>query len=310
MSAPPDDMPKTRSWRDIPQEIAPRRMSNVGRRRLTMGAVRTIATAVALGAIGWGGFEIWRTLKNDPQRLAAMSDSRPLEEIKLTTDGVLDEAWLKRTMDLDPSAGLMELDLYALRSKLTASGQVRQAVLVREFPTTLKVILEERSPVVRLKARLGGQDARTFLVAHDGTVYDGEGYETSLVRSMPWLGGVRLIREEDGFQPLPGMEQLTDLIATARNGVPRRYATWRVVSMERMSSDGQIVVQTTEVPEIIFGVREDFYSQIARMDLILAETKRRAAAPVRSIDLSVGAAQVPVALHQPSADSPDISFPR
>jgi hypothetical protein len=46
------------------------------------------------------------------------------------------------------------------------------------------------------------------------------------------------------------------------------------------------------------------------MDLILAETKRRAAAPVRSIDLSVGAAQVPVALHQPSADSPDISFPR
>ena len=46
------------------------------------------------------------------------------------------------------------------------------------------------------------------------------------------------------------------------------------------------------------------------MDLILAETKRRTAAPVRSIDLSVGAAQVPVALHQPPGNLPDISFPR
>lgn len=310
MSAPPDDMPKTRSWRDIPQEIAPRRMSPVGRRRLTLGAARTLASIVAIGAIAWGGFEIWRTFKNDPQRLAAVSDSRPVETIKLKTDGVLDDAWLAETLDLSPTAGLMELDLYAMRSRLTASGQVRRAVLVREFPATLQVILEERSPVVRLKARLGGPDARTFMVAHDGTVFDGTGYESSVVRSMPWLGGVRLRREGDGFQPLEGIDRLTDLLSTARNGVPSRYATWRVVSLARMSSDGQILVQTTEVPEIIFGVREDFYSQIARMDLILAETKRRSASPVRSIDLSVGAAQVPVALHQPIPNSPDISFTR
>ncbi|MEJ6603477.1 MAG: cell division protein FtsQ/DivIB, partial [Verrucomicrobiia bacterium] len=310
MSAPPDDQPKTRNWRDIPQEIAPRRMSSVGRRRLTLGAVRTLASIVAIGAITWGGYGIWRTFKNDPQRLAAVSDSRPVEEIELKTDGVLDQEWLAQTLDMVPTAGLMELDLYAMRSRLTASGQVRRAVLVREFPATLKVILEERSPVVRLKARLGGPDARTFMVAQDGTVFDGTGYETSLVRSMPWLGGVRLLREGDGFQPLEGMDRLTNLLSTARNGVPRRYATWRVVSLARMSSDGQILVQTTDVPEIIFGVREDFYSQIARMDLILAETKRRSAAPVRSIDLSVGAAQVPVALNQPTTNTPDISFSR
>lgn len=308
MSSASGDPPPARSWRDIPQEITPRRMSSVGRRRLTMGAVRTLASVIALGVVGWGGYEIWRILQEDPQRLAAVSESQPVETINLTTNGVLDQAWLEETLALPAGAGLMELDLYALRSRLTASGQVNTAVLVREFPATLKVTLEERSPVVRMKAQLGGPDLRVFLVAQDGTVFAGHGYDRALIRSMPWLGGVSLRRSGSGFEPLTGIDRLADLLATARNGVPQRYATWRVVSLERMSTDGQIVVQSTEVPEIIFGVREDFYSQIARLDLILDETRHRAGSPIRSIDLSVGATQVPVALQLPSTPSNGISL--
>lgn len=287
-----------RSWRDIPQEIEPRRMSRVGRRRLNMGFVRTAAMVIALGAIGWGGYEIWRTLQQDPQRLTAGNESRPVEVINLQSNGVLDDTWLTETLAIEPATGLMELDLYALRSRLTASGQVRTAVLVREFPATLNVTLEERSPVVRMKAKLDGPEPRTFFVAQDGTVYHGHGYGVKLMRSLPWLGGVRLRREGNGFEPLEGIPQLADLLATARGGVPDVFATWRVVSLERLSADGQILVQSTQVPEIIFGVREDFYSQIARLDLILDEASRRTTAPLRSIDLSVGPSQVPVALGQ------------
>jgi hypothetical protein len=289
---------KARSWRDIPQDIAPQRMSRVGRRRLNMGLVRIAGLVVALGALSWGGFEIWKTLQHDPQRLTAGNESRPIERIDLQTNGVLDDAWLTETLAIAPGTGLMELDLYALRSRLTASGQVRTAVLVREFPTTLKVTLEERSPVVRMQAKLDDPEPRTFYVAHDGTIYDGQGYETRLVRSLPWLGGVRLRRAHQGFEPLEGIAQLADLLATARGSVPDIFATWRVVSLERLSADGQILVQSTTVPKIIFGVREDFYSQIARLDLILDETGRRTTAPLRSIDLSVGPSQVPVALNQ------------
>ncbi len=299
MSSEPDNqLPPARSWRDIPQEIAPRQMSSVGRRRLTFAGLRTLATIIALVAIGWGGYEIWRTLQINPQRLVAASDDRPVETIALDTDGVLDLGWVKETMALDPEDGLMELNLFALRSRLTAAGQVRTAVLVREFPTTLNVVLEERSPVVRIKARTRDPEARTFFVASDGTVFSGYGYDAQLERSMPWLGGVRLLRSGEGFEPLDGIDRLADLLGTARGGIPDRYATWRVVSLERMNSDGQILVQSTEVPEIIFGMREDFYSQIARLDLILDETKLRAVPPPRSIDLSVGASQVPVAFSQ------------
>jgi len=298
MSNDTPQSPKARSWRDIPQEIAPRRMSSVGRRRLNMGFVRTAAMVVTVGAMGWGGFEIWQTLQQDPQRLTAGNESRPVETINLQSNGVLDDAWLQETLALAPQTGLMELDLYALRTRLTASGQVRTAVLVREFPATLNVTLEERSPVVRMNAKLDGPDTRTFLVAQDGTVYHGEGYGPQLVRSLPWLGGVRLSREGSGFVPIEGIAQLADLLATARGAMPDRFATWRVVSLERLSADGQILVQSAQVPEIIFGVREDFYSQIARLDLILEETSRRTTVPLHSIDLSVGASQVPVAFNQ------------
>jgi len=296
--------PQARSWRDIPQEIQPRRMSSVGRRRMVWAVVRTLAVATVVAVAGWGGWEIWRTLQNDPQRLIASSENQPVESVMLKTNGVLDDVWLEQTLRIDPNATLMELDLFALRSRLTATGQVRTAVLVREFPATLHVTLEERSPVVRLQARLREPEARMFLVARDGTIFDGHGFDRALVRSLPWLGGVRLRRSGDGFEPLPGITRLADLLTTARDAMPNRYSTWRVVSLEKVSSDGQILVQTTEVPEIIFGLREDFYSQIARLDLILDETTRRAAPPIRSINLAVGSSQVPVALHQPSPAAP------
>lgn len=305
MSRPADRQPpKARSWRDIPQEIEPRRMSRVGRRRLNFAFIKTATLIVVLGAMGWGGYEIWHTLQQDPARLTAVNESRPVEVVDLQTNGVLDDAWLSATLDLAPDAGLMELDLYALRGRLTASGQVRTAVLVREFPATLKVTLEERSPVVRLKAKLDAPEPRTFFVAQDGTIYRGHGYAPKLVRSLPWLGGVRLRREGEGFVPLSGIDRLADLLATARGSIPERFANWRVVSLERLTADGQILVQSSQVPEIIFGIREDFYSQIARLDLILDETRRRATGPLRSIDLSVGAAQVPVALHQSASVTP------
>lgn len=299
MSRPTDrQLPRARSWRDIPQEIEPRRMSRVGRRRLNFALVKTLSLVVALGVIGWGGYEIWQTLQQDPGRLTSVNESRPVEVVDLQTNGVLDEVWLQETLDLAPAAGLMELDLYELRERLTASGQVRTAVLVREFPATLKVTLEERSPVVRLQAKLDAPQPHTFFVAQDGTIYRGHGYATKLVRSLPWLGGVGLRREGDGFVPLAGIDRLADLLSTARGSIPDIFASWRVVSLERLAADGQILVQSSQVPEIIFGVREDFYSQIARLDLILDEIRHRTTAPLRSIDLSVGAAQVPVALNQ------------
>lgn len=306
--------PTARSWRDIPQQIAPQAMSKVGRRRLTFRMVRNIAIVVGILVLAGGGFEIWRTLKNDPQRLVATAASEPLKHITVESNGVLSEGWVSDQLALGEDVGLMDLDLYTLRSRLTETGQVQAAVLTREFPDTLKVILDERSPVVRVKARLNGPDVRDFLVARDGTVFSGYGFSTQTLSSLPWLGGIRLVRNGAGFLPLDNLDAVADLLITARGHAPDLFETWRVVSLERMGQDGEIVVQSSVVPKIIFGTREGFYSQIARLDLILAETRSHSRAPLKSINLAVGASQVPVALMQPvsgpaSSVTPTVRFP-
>jgi hypothetical protein len=284
-----------RTWRDIPQEIAPRAMSRVGRKRLTYRTVRSIAATVTVVAIGAGAFEIWRTWSETPQLLAAPVDSQPVKTVTVQSDGVLNQAWVERTLALPRGVGLMELDLYSLRTRLMASGQVASAVLTREFPDTLKVVLAERSPVVRLKAQLGAESPRDFLVARDGTVFLGEGFSSDMVDTLPWLAGVRLVREGSGFLPLAGMDRVSELLATAISNTPRLYAGWRIVSLERMNTDGEILVQSAEVGEIVFGLREDFFSQIARLDLILERTAPGRDQPLRSVNLAVGPSQVPVA---------------
>jgi cell division protein FtsQ len=224
---------------------------------------------------------------------------------------VLSQDWVKQTLDLPNNIGLMELDLCSLRARLLDHQQVKSAVLKREFPDTLRVVLQERFPVVRLKARLNGPDVRDFLVAQDGTVFAGHEFEQMETRRLPWLGGVRLVRHGDGFAQLSGIDRVADLLSTARSNTPKVYDTWRVVSLERMARDGQIIVQSSQVPEIIFGLREDFFTQLARLDLILEETMERNIPVMKSIDLSVGARQVPVALHTPLQDGgvPAVHFP-
>ena len=274
-------------------------MSPVGRRRSTFRTVRTVATVVGVAAVAAGAFEVWRTWRDTPQLLATPVDSQPVRTISVQTDGVLDRSWVERVIELPEGVGLMELDLYALRARLMSSGQVASAVLTREFPDTLRVVLAERSPIVRLKAQLGGGEPREFLVARDGTVFIGEGYPTEMTESLPWLGGIRLVREGTGFLPLTGIDRVSDLLATALAHAPRQYATWRIISLNRLPTDGEIVVQSSEVGEIVFGTREDFYPQIARLDLILEQTAARPDQPLERVNLAVGPSQVPVSFANP-----------
>jgi cell division protein FtsQ len=291
-----------RTWRDIPQTVAPRAMSSAGRRRLAFSTAKTIAAVLIGGTALWGGFEIWRTLQVEPTRLTAPGKSEPVRHIDLRTDGVLDQAWVTRVLALPAGAGLMELDLFALQQRLVAGGQVHSAVLSRQFPDTLVVALQERTPVVRIRAAVGPAEAQDFVVARDGTVYLGVGYSEGLMASLPWLKVGALTRAGEGFVPLEGLEKVADLLVTAQANAPALYRSWSVVDIDRLEADGELRVTCAPAShpgqrtEVIFGTREDFLTQVAFLDATIEQIALRPhlPAPVR-INLAVGGRQVPVA---------------
>lgn len=299
MSEEKDNAASERSWRTIRQDVTPRAMSARGRRRRQIAWLKVVSLVALTGAAGWGIYEMVHTWENDRAAIASAVKSEPVKDIVIVTDGVLGKDWAARLLALPRNTTLMALDLAALREKLIAVGQVRVAVLTRSFPDTLVINLQERTPVARIQVE-DRLEKKQLLVAKDGVVYEGVGYDKALLATLPWLADFRLRRTEDGqgYAPIDGMKQVSDLLTTAQLQAPHLYREWLFVSLARLATHEEIAVKAQDIPEIVFSAKQDFFRQIAQLDMIVDETKRTLTDPqIQSVNLALGP-QVPVKLAQ------------
>ncbi|HTZ20889.1 MAG TPA: FtsQ-type POTRA domain-containing protein [Opitutaceae bacterium] len=290
-----EHLPIARSWRDIPQEVKARSMSKSGRRRHALALAKMIGGTGLAGVLVWGAIELVTTIEQNPKEIARDTQSVPVKHLELVSDqGALDRAWLERTLALPKGVTLMELDLAKLQAKVLANSQVRTAVLTKSFPDKLTVAIVERTPIARLKAQLHPGELRDYLVARDGMLFDGLGYADELRDTLPWLdlGDARLTRRGEGFAPIEGMAVVADLLAKAKAEAEHLYRTFQVVSLARLASDDEIEVRTTEMTQVIFSTRDDFFRQLAKLDRVRDEFKPTPELPLAKVDLSLG--QFPV----------------
>lgn len=300
MSEESPSAPSVRSWRTIRQEVTPRAMSRRGRRRQQMVWLKGIALTLLVGGSIWGLSTIFNAWESDRAALAAAVRSEPVREVVLVTDGVLTREWTVQTLALPRNISLMALDLAAQREKLMAHGQVRLAVLTRSFPDTLVVTLQERTPVARIHVADGPGIPRQFLVAKDGVVYEGAHYDKTMVAGLPWLAGFSLRRAATGgYEPIPGLDQVADLLSTAQIQAPHLYRDWLFVSLARLRDHHELVVKAQDIAEIVFNTRDDYYRQLAQLDYIIDATRAQLGdePALQSVNLALGP-HVPVKLAQ------------
>jgi cell division protein FtsQ len=284
-------LPETRSWREIPQQVKPRAMSGEGRRRVAMGTLRATMGVVAVGAALFGAWAVVASLRPGTVSSEGTTGER-VKSLVLVTDGVLDRTWLARRLQIPQDATLMGLDLGVLRSRILADRQVVSASVERNFPSSLTVRVSERTPVVRMMAREGQGEPGMLLVSRDGIVFPGTGYDSAMLGTLPWLDGVTLQPQAGGFAPVEGMREVSDLLACARLEADALYRDWQVVSVARLASDGEIEVRTRGGLKAVFGAKEDYLRQIARL-YVLAGASTDPTHPLRSVNLALGS-QVPV----------------
>jgi len=98
-----------------------------------------------------------------------------------------------------------------------------------------------------------------------------------------------------------GMDTVADLLSRAEVDAEPIYRTWQTVSLAKLASDGEIEVRTRDGLKVIFGTQEDFFRQIAKLDLLLDAAVVKPGQVVREINLSIGG-QAAVALG--AADAP------
>lgn len=287
-------LPPGRSWRNIRQEVAPLAMSRQGRRRQLAVWFKLGALTALVAGSGWVAYAIARSWATDRTALATAVHSEPVREVTLNTNGVLTRDWAVKMLALPKTASLMTLDLPALRDRLLTSGQVRVAVLTRNFPDTLVVTLQERTPVARIQASDGSGAPQQLMVAKDGVVYGGLNYAKPMLAGLPWLDGIRLVKSAAGYEPVAGMADVSALLSTAQLEAPHLYREWLIVSLARLAERDEIVVKAQDVPEIVFSRKRDFYKQVAQLDYIIDQGHERLlASALLSVNLSL-AGQVPV----------------
>lgn len=268
-------------------------MSNGGRWRLVMAGVRMIALLSLLGGLGWGAWMVVAALQEDPKRIPAVAKTIPVKapELKTMRDGSLDDAWLARTLEIPPGTSLMELDLEKLQARVLADRQVLTATVTRIFPDRLVVQITERMPISRIRVDLGGVP-RDLLVARDGVLFFGTGFDAGMLKTLPWLDGIVLGRDGAAFRPIAHMDIVAQLLADAQFSAPHLYQYWQSVSLARLASDRELEVTLKNGTKALFTAKGSFFLQLAYFDEILERLSRLPGARAQ-IDLTLGR-EVPV----------------
>jgi hypothetical protein len=286
--------PPGRSWRTIRQEVSAPAMSRRGRRRQVGSWLKVTFLSVSVALAGWGVFTIAHSWSTDRAALAKAVHSAPVKDVMLITNGVLTQKWTTGVLALPPATSLLAVDLPGLRDKLLSHGQVQSAVLTRDFPDKLVVTLQERTPVARIQASEGLGLTRQLLVAKDGMVYEGLNYDKDLLASLPWLDGVRLVKSGQGYAPIAGMADVSNLLTTAQLEAAHLYRGWLVVSLARLAVADEIIVKARDVPQIVFSRKRDYLKQIAQLNYVVTEAARVLPEPsFQSVNLTLEG-QVPV----------------
>jgi hypothetical protein len=258
-----------------------------------MAAVRTTGLVALLGGLAWGGWTVAAALQHNPQKIPAAAKAVPMKppQLKTMRDGVLDDAWLARTLEIKPGASLVELDLGRLQERVLADRQVLTANITRLFPDRLIVQITERMPVARLRVELGGVP-RDLLVARDGVVFFGTGFDARMLKTLPWLDGIVIAREGAAFRPIRNMEIVAQLLADAQFSAPHLYHYWQSVSLARLESDRELEVTMKNGTKALFTAKGSFFVQLAYFDAIVERLSRIPGARAR-VDLTLGR-EVPV----------------
>lgn len=235
---------------------------------------------------------VWAVIafKNRDEPIQIATPSKPVEKIIFDTDGVLPDSWLGTVIELRRDTTMMEVDIYAMKQKLEAHGQVKSASVEREFPNALKIQVKEHEPVMRMRAMGPSGQIELRIVARDGSIYKGVGYPKATLRKLPFVVPYR--HADGGVKPMRGIEVVARLLEETRRTQPNFFKTWQWVSLEHYSGDpdmpGEVIeVHTSMVPRIIFGLNTDFAQQLDRLAVVLNYVQSRGNPALKRIDLSL-----------------------
>lgn len=279
------------SWRDLNQ--GPRTLrSPQARQRKLRSLLRLGLFSATCALLLGGGVYSFLYAGQMLRKVEIPKPATPLVEVRFETNGFLKQEWFDQVMGRSLPDDLLMVDIYELKQRLEAHGQIAKATVRRELPGTLQISVEERQPVTRLRTRdAQGREIHLF-VARDGIVFQGEQFPPEVVSQIPFLAGVRLRKADrgDGFAPIPQMPAVARLVELTRTHMGGHFRSWLFIDCSRFDGDpdqpgAHIKVRTSHFGDLIFAPN-GFERQLERLARILNVSYRKGFHQIATIDLA------------------------
>lgn len=211
--------------------------------------------------------------------------------LSLKTDGVLNESHIHATLALPEGLGLLELDLQALKHKLSTLPEVKSVTLEKDLPGKLCIHVLEHHPMARIAFMDSKGKTKAICISEEGIIFQ-PSHPSKALKDLPWLDGIKLRIKEDGsFEALPQLAFLAPLLEQARLTHPRLYAQFKSIQCQAMDACPAAPWSTVKVKTVSYGewifATKDYPSQLERLDTILLELSTRRSKRVKAIDLSL-----------------------
>lgn len=278
------------SWRDIDQSYPLTGVQNTFKN--PRGRVRYILVGLCVVGVIAGYFIYRHSVQ--PQSARSGQSEYLLENITFKTNGVLTRTWLNKHVPISMKQKLMQVDIFEIKNKLEGFGQIRKATVERVFPSTLRITIEERHPILKLyiSQKKPSKKLRLMLVSSEGDIYSGYEYSKAALKRLPTLTHVRLAARDGVLLPIKDFAPVHLLLQKARRGYPKIFSQWKQVSLEKYLNGGNVVgsvitVRTHAWGEILF-LPHDYETQLERLSYILNYAESQQIKFISTIDLTLG----------------------
>ncbi|MDR2862697.1 MAG: hypothetical protein LBV54_02285 [Puniceicoccales bacterium] len=264
-----------KGWRTlVPSSAAAPTSTHSGKRRFWRWFKLALLLAgggavVALGALAWQELS--------PSRTGVILRSA----VRFDTNEQLTKEWFLEFSGL--TANISRASIFDIDEKLRSVGQIKKVRINRHLTDDgIDVKVEERTPVLRMDARLPNGSIEVRAIAADGVIYKGINYGPLVFRNLPLLTDARPVKQENGrFQIVPGMDAVARLLQLARRNNPDLYQEWESVSVRefrngdagapgaciriRMRESRMPPVDRPRIREVIFSANaKDFEDEYLR----------------------------------------------
>jgi cell division protein FtsQ len=169
----------------------------------------------------------------------------PVKQISVEGLSIVSKEEVVRLMNLPPNVPMYQLDLTAIQKNILSNSFIETAIIKRDAPSTLRIIIEERKPAAILVAN------EMYYIADDGTVLpyivSSETYDIPVISGVDSLNkikmGQKLINAE--------VEEALEIIAASKMTSENLF---HAISEIRLRKGHDVVLYSFETgAPIIFG---------------------------------------------------------